>query len=477
MFDHHEWNAILQALAMCLVLTGVHGYLGIHVLERKVIFVDLAMAQIAALGATWALFLGYDPEHHPGTVYAFSLGSTLIGAAVFSLTRARHEKVPQEALIGIVYATASAVAILILARSADAGEHLKGMLVGNILLARWGAIGQTAAIYALIGLFHWRFRDRFFKISFEPEAAYASGMNVRLWDFLFYASFGVVITSSVAIAGVLLVFCFLVVPACIAVLFAASRAARILVAWGAGTLVSVTGIGWTFIQGDLPAGPVVVAAFAAVLAAAGVVNYVRTRPLGPALARVAVGAAAVALLVGGSLLLRNAPEALDHEHEAGFDALLAELKSPDETTQLHAIDHFLAEPDPHAVDPLLELLGRTSSGRVLEQLAATLRKIGDPKAGPPLLQAARPGLDAPLRLELAAAAADLREPAALGTMLAIAADPQAPRLARVKALRAFTRLTGRAGSLDDPASLARLQAWWSEHGDHLRWRENTGRFE
>ncbi|HYE97594.1 MAG TPA: metal ABC transporter permease, partial [Planctomycetota bacterium] len=232
MFDHHEWNAILQALAMCLVLTGIHGYLGIHVLERKVIFVDLAMAQIAALGATWALFLGYDPETHPGVVYAFSLGSMLVGAAVFSITRARHEKVPQEALIGIVYATASAIAVLILARSADAGEHLKGMLVGNILLARWGTIGQTAAIYALVGLVHWRFRDRFFKITFEPEAAYASGVNVRLWDFVFYASFGVVITSSVAIAGVLLVFCFLVVPACIAALFAQSRKTRILVAWG-----------------------------------------------------------------------------------------------------------------------------------------------------------------------------------------------------------------------------------------------------
>src|SRR5688572_18759467 len=248
--------------ALCVVLVGIHGYLGIHVLERKVIFVDLAMAQIAALGATVALFLGWTPDRHPLVVYFFSLGFTLAGAAVFSLTRMRHEKVPQEAFIGIVYAVASALVILVLAKSTTAGEHLKGMLVGNILLARWRDIAPTAAIYAVIGAFHWIFREKFFQISKDHEGALKSGLNVRLWDFLFYATFGVVIASSVAIAGVLLVFCFLVVPSVIGVLFGESRLRRLAVAWGAGTLVSILGIGWTFQQGDLPAGPVIVAAFA-----------------------------------------------------------------------------------------------------------------------------------------------------------------------------------------------------------------------
>ena len=131
MFDHESIQLMLQALAVCLVLTGIHGYLGIHVLERKVIFVDLAMAQIAALGATVALFLGWTPDRHPLAVYFFSLGFTLAGAAVFSLTRMRNEKVPQEAFIGIVYAVASALVVLVLSRSTTAGEHLKSMLVGT----------------------------------------------------------------------------------------------------------------------------------------------------------------------------------------------------------------------------------------------------------------------------------------------------------------------------------------------------------
>jgi zinc/manganese transport system permease protein len=201
-----ELRWMLPPLAMCLVLTGIHGYLGIHVLSRKVIFVDLALAQIAALGSTYAFLLGYDPRTDSGTVYLFSLGFTFIGAAVFSLTRMRHDKVPQEAFIGIVYATASATSLLLLAKASGEAEHIKEMLVGNILLVTWPTIIKTAIIYAVIGAFHWIFRKPFFEISADPEAALARGRRVRLWDFFFYASFGLVITSSVAVAGVLLVF-------------------------------------------------------------------------------------------------------------------------------------------------------------------------------------------------------------------------------------------------------------------------------
>jgi zinc/manganese transport system permease protein len=477
MFDHETLALMLQALSICLVLTGIHGYLGIHVLERKVIFVDLAMAQIAALGATYALFLGYDAHEDPGVVYLFSLGFTLTGAAVFSLTRMRHERVPQEAFIGIIYATASAIAILILAKSTTAGEHIKGMLIGDILRARWPQIRTTALIYAAIGVFHWAYRDRFFRITMKPDEAYASGIRVRLWDFLFYATFGVVITSSVAIGGVLLVFSFLVVPACIGVFFAETPARRILIAWGSGTLVSVLGIGFTFAEGNLPAGPVVVAAFALVLLLSALVRYVRAAECKhAALGRIGLGVLAVSVLAGGSWLLRaRTPEEDPHEHTSEFDHLVEELRSGDETKQLHAIDHFLEDPDPHAVPELIAVFDRSPSHRVLEHLAGTLRKLGDPKAVPPLRKSAeRADLDATLRFELAQAVVELKEPSGLGVLLQVAADESAPRLARVKAIRLFDRLTGRGSDLE---KLGPLLAWWAEHGSHIRWRESTGRFE
>src|SRR2546426_5488962 len=185
-----------------LILTGIHAYLGVHVVERGVIFVDLSLAQIAALGATIALLLpvaGGDP--HGPAVYWISLAFTFIGAAVFSTIRGHRARIPQEAVIGICYAVASAAAILAMSKSAEQTEHLKEMLVGNILTVSWFEVGKTAGLYGLIGLFHFLCRRKFLLISMDPEKAEAQGINTRLWDFLFYASFGFVVTSSVAIAG------------------------------------------------------------------------------------------------------------------------------------------------------------------------------------------------------------------------------------------------------------------------------------
>ena len=214
----HFDPAILQFLAApfaaSLILTGIHTYLGVHVVERGVIFVDLSLAQIAALGATVAMLLpfsGGDP-HAPG-VYWFSLGFTFIGAAVFSLIHhGQKSRIPQEAVIGISYAVASAASILAMSQSTAQGEHLKDMLVGNILAVGWSDVAKTAALYSAIGLFHFINRKRFLQISMHPEEAMAEGVRLRLWDFMFYASFGFVVTSSVSIAGVLLVFCYLIVP-------------------------------------------------------------------------------------------------------------------------------------------------------------------------------------------------------------------------------------------------------------------------
>src|SRR5215469_3924232 len=208
---------LLAPFVASLILTGIHAYLGVHVVERGVIFVDLSLAQIAALGTTIAVL--YDIEPHGFGAYAVSLLFTFIGAGVFSVVKTRKSRIPQEAVIGICYAVASAAAILAMSKSAEQTEHLKEMLVGNILTVSWFEVGKTAVLYGLIGLFHYIFRRKFLMISMDPERAEAEGINTRLWDFLFYASFGFVVTSSVAIAGVLLVFCYLIVPSVGAMLY------------------------------------------------------------------------------------------------------------------------------------------------------------------------------------------------------------------------------------------------------------------
>jgi zinc/manganese transport system permease protein len=248
-----------------LILTGIHAYLGVHVVERGVIFVDLSLAQIAALGATITLllpFAGEDP-HGPWT-YWISLAFTFVGAAIFSTIKSRRARIPQEAIIGITYAVASAASILAMSKATSESEHLKDMLVGNILAVSWPEVWSTAALYGAIGLFHYVFRRKFLLISMDPQRAEAEGLSVRLWDFLFYASFGFVVTSSVSIAGVLLVFCYLIVPSVAAMLYADRIGARLAIGWSMGTIVSALGI-YLSVQLDLPTGATMVCTFGLVL--------------------------------------------------------------------------------------------------------------------------------------------------------------------------------------------------------------------
>ncbi len=251
--------------AASLILTGIHSYLGVHVVERGVIFVDLSLAQIAALGATIAILLpfsGGDP--HAPSVYWVSLLFTFIGAAIFSMIRGRRARIPQEAIIGISYAVASAAAILAMSKSTSESEHLKEMLVGNIIAVSWPEVFQVAALYGAIGLFHYIFRKPFLAISMNHDAEEVSGHNVRLWDFLFYASFGFVVTSSVAIAGVLLVFCYLIVPSVAAMLYAETIGKRLAIGWTMGTVVSALGVYLSLVL-DLPTGATIVCTFGLVL--------------------------------------------------------------------------------------------------------------------------------------------------------------------------------------------------------------------
>jgi len=253
---------LLWPFVASLILTGIHAYLGVHVVERGVIFVDLALAQIAALGATMAILIGMNP--HGSGAYWLSLGFTFVGAGIFALARTRREHIPQEAFIGIAYAVASAAAILAMSKATGETEHLKDMLVGNILAVDRHEVLKTAMLYGAIGLFHYIFRHRFLMISTNPAGAEAEGMSIRFWDFLFYASFGFVVTSSVAIAGVLLVFCYLIVPSVGAMLFADRVGRRLAIGWTMGTLVSALGVYFSVLL-DLPTGATIVCTFGAVL--------------------------------------------------------------------------------------------------------------------------------------------------------------------------------------------------------------------
>lgn len=249
---------MLRPFVMCLILAGIHTYLGIHVLGREVIFVDLALAQIAALGATVGFIFGYALDSNGA--YFFSLAFTLLGAGIFALTRPQERSFSQEAVIGITYAMAAAAVILILDRAPQGAEHLRYLLVGNILAVDWPEILKIFAAYAVIGLFHWSFRHQFLLLTFEPTEAVGAGINPRFWDFLFYASFGFVVTSSVRIAGVILVFTYLIVPAFVAMLLVAGVGNRLLLGWALGVIGSLFGLVFSY-WFDLPTGAAVVCTF------------------------------------------------------------------------------------------------------------------------------------------------------------------------------------------------------------------------
>jgi zinc/manganese transport system permease protein len=251
--------------AASLILTGIHAYLGVHVVERGVIFVDLSLAQIAALGATIAILMPItNGDPHAPVVYWISLAFTFIGALLFSTIRGRRARIPQEAIIGICYAVASAAAILAMSKATSESEHLKDMLVGNILAVSWSEVGRTALLYGGIGAFHFIFRHKFLLISMDPKRAEAEGISIKFWDFLFYASFGFVVTSSVSIAGVLLVFCYLIVPSVAAMLYAETIGRRLAIGWSMGTIVSALGV-YLSLRIDLPTGATIVCTFGLVL--------------------------------------------------------------------------------------------------------------------------------------------------------------------------------------------------------------------
>ena len=464
--------------AACVVLVGIHAYLGMHVIQRRVIFVDLALAQIAALGATSCYLLGLSP--HGTGAYLFSLGFAVAGAAIFAVTRMRHERIPQEAIIGIVYAVALAGAILVADRAPEGAEHIKETLVGSLLWVTWPTVVKTAVIYALVGALHVALRRRFFQISFAPDEAYAQGRWVRLWDFIFYVTFAFVITSSVAMAGVLLVFSFLVIPAVIAILFARRISVRLLIGWSVGIAACLIGLVASY-RFDLPSGPAVVASLGiALLLAATLYSIVSSPRRGRALLKAAAGAVVVLGVLAAPAILLSEGKVLQiphhHEWETSKGAPTGHAVTDDPW------DSIAAACGTDATCMAARLIERPEWPRVLAaRLAATdatqregaaraAAALDDPQARDLLAAAARRETDDLLRLEEARAL--VRQGDARGLELALGfLEGDAPLLFRQEAHQLLVEAAGRdvggdkTGTADaTPAALERWRAWVKEQG-------------
>lgn len=266
------WQVMGPPFVACMILVAIHSYLGLHVIAREVIFVDLSLAQMAALGVTAGLLLGIDPGSTGSQMMAF--GFVTLGAAMFAATRTTGKgRVPQEAIIGIVYVVASAAALLMADKAPRGADAIKDVLVGTILWVTWPTILKLAIAYAILAALLFVLRRRFETISFTEHEAKAKGWSLRWWDFWFYLIFGAVITFSVPLGGVLLVFSFLVVPAVTAFLFTRHPGKLTLIAWGTGTLASALGL-WLSYHFDLPTGPTIVCSYGVVLMGAGIVRKI-----------------------------------------------------------------------------------------------------------------------------------------------------------------------------------------------------------
>ena len=325
------------AFVECLVLVGIHSYLGLHVIRRKVIFVDLALAQIAALGTTVGFLVGIMPNTIGA--YWFSLGFTILGAGIFSISRLRHEKIPQEAVIGLTYAIAASMAVLVIDKAPHGAEHIKEIITGSILWVKWSTILAAALVYIFVGIFHFIFRKQFILISENPEEAYQQGLSIRFWDFLFYMSFGIVITHSVGTAGVLLVFVFLVVPAIASTMITDTWWKQLIIGWVLGVVVSSIGL-YASYQLDLPSGPAIVSVYGLVLILVALTLYIiRATNRIQAVSKVSVGILITIIVIFGFHSLAQLIKGNYHEHDhesfiSEEEHLLHEIKVHEKLNQI-----------------------------------------------------------------------------------------------------------------------------------------------
>jgi len=505
---HELWAINGLPLLACLAVSGILVYLGMHVVERKVIFVDLALAQIAALGVMWAILMGYDHEHETLPVTLYSLAFTAAGAAVFSITRTRNERVPHEALIGIIYVTATAGGLVLADRFALGTEALKELIAGRVALVTPAILTKLVITCAAVGAVFVGLHRRLLRISTDPRAAEAAGMSIRAWDFVFYLLFGVLITQCVAVLGVLPVFAYLVIPAVAAAFLFERVWARLLFGWGFAGVISFAGLE-TARASRLDPGPTIVCLFAASLILLGVVLFLRSRRFRPvAIARAAGFALLFGGFIAGTFLFRK-PQRTD-EYAAAEEfarsgdathmrqAMESFKKFPDRKDQWEPlVAAMIDHPDRVAREEAVRLLGEVKATGAVDALAArlaagaeaddsvreavvgSLRAIGSPAAVGALIDAAGREEEPDIAIEMCDAAFALAGPEqsdalrrAVDLLVTTASDDDAPRAARRDAEALLVRhLAGEAGG--DGVAIA---TWWRDHRDQAVWQATAGRF-
>lgn len=492
--EHVPWW-LFPSLA-ALILVGTHTYLGLHVISRNVFFVDLALAQVAALGSTVAYLFGF--EMADPITYFVSLLFAVGGAWFFSVARVRDNRVPQEAIIGLAFAVASAGAILLSAENPHGAEHLRDIMAGSILVVSPSEVVHAAIYYGVIGVFHWVFRKKFLLLSMDREAAIKQGMNVQLWDFLFYLSFAVVITSSVRIAGVLLVFILLVAPAVCGAMFASGIRNRLLIGWGCGILATIGGLGMSA-RMDWPPAPAISCVFATILMGSGIVGNIvhaekRNRAIGKfaAIALVLVGLGfGVRGFLGSdfawSFKAKEDHHDADHSHgkpehgQGGTKGdLLGSLSDEHENVRAAAAEKLGKSKDPSVVPNLIQSL-KDPANAVKEKAAEALGALGRPEA--------QAGLEAALgtktddewvTFHVAEALARCGGPKGVTALIRLAEDADA-KVLRDQALATALVLTGKPAVKDSAAkegkaALQDLAAWWKGAETQVHWDSAQKRF-
>jgi zinc/manganese transport system permease protein len=497
--------------AAALILVATHTYLGLHVISRNVFFVDLALAQVAALGSTVAFLYGFDTSD--SITYYVSLLFAVGGAWFFSVARLPDNRVPEEAIIGLTFAVASAGAILLSAENPHGAEHLRDMMAGSILVVTPREVLHAALMYGAIGVFHWVFRKPLLRVSTDREGAHADGLRVRWWDFLFYLSFAVVITSSVRIAGVLLVFILLIAPAVCGAMFATGIRPRLLVGWASGALATTFGLGLSS-RMDWPPAPAISCVFAAILIGAAVVQRIaraeRRALVGARFA--ATTALLVAIAFGLTTVLRAqrdahaAAEQAAAEPGAGAGAaelgsasvadtephshgepehglggsrrdLIAALSDEHDNVRASAAEQLGALGAPEVLPELTRALDDPSDA-VKEKAAEALGRLGRPEAAPALEAALRrPDQDEWVSLREAEALVRCGGRAGVTALFDLAENAGAG-LVRQQALERALAFTGQpAAAADGTArSAAAAAARWTAQRDTARWDPAQGRF-
>lgn len=368
---------LLPGFCAALILVGIHAYLGIHVIERGVIFVDLAMAQSAALGTMVGyLFFQQGPDH-PIT-YLFSLGFTLVHAAMFAAGRSKSSRIPDEAVIGLTYAILSAITVLLIDRAPHGAERIRDMLTGHVLWVSWDTVLRTGLLYGSIGLIHFIWNKRFLMVSQDPEKAKEKGISVALWDFIFYATFGIIITSSVAIGGVLLVFSLLVAPAILGFMYARTFKGRLIVGYIFGFIVTLGGFVLSYYS-DLPTGATVVACFGGLLFPLGIWRYIRRSQEGRGLRSLIAGTGVfgtIAVLVFSWNMKTHHTHGHDHAHGPHSVMVAKKTKTTKKTKAVSAHPH--PHPHPHSRSAVAPKVRTSQRVQTMKSLAGAFAKLGSP---------------------------------------------------------------------------------------------------